>query len=232
MYEKILVVDDDARLREYIGAVLEKYGLAPLYAENTRKAEEILNKETVDLMVLDIMMSPEDGISFCKRIVPKIHIPVIMLTAVDDELDQIVCLEAGAIDYITKPFKPRMLVSKIKSILNFTQRQSEDDEKPEPIQQVSFDKWIVNFDTQSLFDVNGSQVNLSRLEFLLLTLLIKNANKVVSRGKILDALYQDKYVVSDRTIDINISRLRQKLDDKKFNRIKTIHGRGYLFRLE
>ncbi|WHN66384.1 response regulator transcription factor [Cysteiniphilum sp. QT6929] len=230
--DNILIVDDDFKLREYFQMVLTKYGFNVLCAQNTKEAEILISNQKIDLIVLDIMMPDEDGISFCKRIAPTIHIPIIMLTAVDDDLDQIVCLEAGAVDYIIKPFKPRILVSKIKSLLSYAQQTHQENKTIDHSSgNIIIDHWQFAREQQCLINQEThEEQSLTKLEYLMLCLFLENNNKVITREQILNALYEDKYAVSDRTIDINISRLRNKLGNRSAKRIKTIHGRGYIFK--
>lgn len=223
----VLVVDDDYEIRTLMAKVLQKYGFRVLQAANTVQADKILlaNKE-VDLILLDIMMPSEDGMSFCKRIIQKIDIPVIMLTAVEDEVDQILCIELGVVDYILKPFNPRILIAKIKNFIKFNTLSID---TPSMIQ---FGDWKLNTVTQILISPEEETIGLGHIEFCLLKLFLSQPNKVLSRSFILNNIHQREYDISDRSIDITVSRLRDKLQDIDFEIIRTIHRRGYLFYVE
>lgn len=229
-----LIVDDDAELRGLLSKFLEKNDFNVLQAENTKVAEELIEKKP-DVMLLDILMPGEDGISFCRRIREHFNKPIIMLTAVDDDVEQIVAHEVGADDYLTKPYNMRILLAKIKSTLrrykiseNISEQVIESTETGLAYQ---FINWQLNTAKHEFTDPEGLMITLSAAEYSLLLAFIEHPNRVLSRELLLEFTQDEEAGVFDRSIDVLVSRLRNKVevDSRKPEIIKTIRGGGYLF---
>lgn len=224
----ILIVDDHREIRDALVKYLEKSGMRASSAANAVAMDAALKVGAFDLIVLDVMMPGEDGLSVCRRLRGQGSIPILMLTALGDETDRIVGLEVGADDYLPKPFNPRELLARIKAIL----RRSES----APIQgsslaghRLAFDRWILDTDRRTLEDSNGNEVGLTTAEFRLLTVFLERPRFVLSRDQLLDLTSGRAAQVFDRTIDNQISRLRRKIevDPTKPMLIATIWGGGY-----
>ena len=217
----VFIVEDDEDINELLVYNLKKEGFKVKSFINSVDALEALKKEKPDIILLDIMLPDIDGLEFCKIVRSDkntAHIPIIMLTAKSTEIDKIVGLELGADDYITKPFSFRELVARIKAVLRRSQKKSS-----EKIIKIG----DLTIDTES-FEVNikNEKLNLTSKEFKLLLLFVKNQNKVFSREEILDKVWKDDYDVYDRTVDVYVKHLREKLREYR-KCIKTVRGIGY-----
>lgn len=224
----ILIVDDHREIRDALVKYLEKSGMRASSAANAVAMDAALKVGAFDLIVLDVMMPGEDGLSVCRRLRGQGGIPILMLTALGDETDRIVGLEVGADDYLPKPFNPRELLARIKAIL----RRSE----LAPVQgsglaghRLAFDRWILDTDRRTLESSDGHEVGLTTAEFRLLTVFLERPRFVLSREQLLDLTSGRAAQVFDRTIDNQISRLRRKIevDPAKPVLIATIWGGGY-----
>ena len=219
----IVILDDEADILELIKVNLKKNGFEPVIFEFVDEFWAYLEKKTPDLIVLDLMLNDADGFEICKeiRIKDKLsHIPIIMLTAKSEETDKIVGLEIGADDYVTKPFSPRELIARIKAVLKRS-------EKPEPKQEIIKITEGLEIDLNK-FEVRlkGKAIDLTATEFRLLKLLSEKIGWVFTREQILEHLWGDDKVVVDRTIDVHVKNLRDKL--KGFGEIiKGVRGVGY-----
>lgn len=217
----VLIIDDDQEIRESLGLLLEQNNIKTITAESSFEAEKIIKKNKIDLILLDIMMPKESGLDFCKRIAPEIEIPIIMLTALDNDFDRIISFEIGAFDYINKPFEPRLLIAKIKSILNTLTK------KKHEYQKIHFDNWTLDLISYALINSHANiEHRLSYVETLTLKLLLDENHQLLSRDYIIQKIYSRGYNPEDRTVDLIISRLRKKLEPE--NVIQTIYGRGYI----
>ncbi|MGV8981960.1 response regulator transcription factor [Clostridium sp.] len=225
MNETILIVDDEERIRNLVSIYLRKEKYTILQAENGSEAVNIFNKNKVDLIILDVMMPIMDGWDVCKEIRKTSNIPVIMLTAKSEEDDQLLGFELGTDHYITKPFVPKLLVAKVKAIIRRTYG-TEVSLKCEN----SFDGLVVDNLSHEV-TVDNIEINLSPKEFELLNYFIINKRIVLSREKILDALWGIDYFGDLRTVDTVIKRLREKLGEKSYL-IATIRGAGYKFEVK
>lgn len=224
----ILIVDDDAQIRELLSDYLSGFGMKVAAVGDGRHMEEALKKQTFDLVILDLMLPGEDGLSLCRSLRAKSNIPVLMLTARGETTDRIVGLEVGADDYIAKPFEPRELVARIQSILRRTGAQ----ERPRAQEDtVAFDGWTLQIALRQLVSAAGTVIPLSNAEFRLLNVFIEHPNRVLTRDFLLEAARGRNMDLFDRSIDLLVSRLRQKLnDDPRLPAvIKTVRGEGYLF---
>lgn len=223
----ILVVDDDMEIRELLALFLRDHGFSVSLAEDGKVMFQQIKQATPDLVVLDLMLPGEDGLSLCRRLSSGSSIPIIMLTAVAAEADRIVGLEMGADDYLTKPFNPRELLARIRAVLR---RATASAEAPDG-DQFQFEGWLLDIGRQELKREDGTLVPLSSGEFRLLQALVENSQQVLSRDFLLDHTHGRESGPYDRSVDIQLSRLRRKLEDtaKDSYIIKTIRGGGYMF---
>jgi len=226
----ILVVDDHPDIREPLAKYLKQHGLRVSDADGAAAAREILRTDAIDLVVLDIMMPGEDGLSLCRHLRETTSIPVILLTALAEETDRIVGLEMGADDYLTKPFNPRELLARIKAVLRRV-RSLPPQRQAERAAIIGFDRWQFDTGRRELIDDKGVAVALSSGEFDLLEVFLRHPRIVLSRDQLLDHTRGREAAVFDRSIDNQVSRLRKKLeiDPKNPVIIKTVWGGGYQF---
>ncbi|WP_321323717.1 response regulator [uncultured Parasphingorhabdus sp.] len=225
----ILLVDDEASLREPLAEYLIKQGYKVQQAADASIARSLLNAYDFDIILLDIMMPGEDGLSLCRFVTDKTDIPVIFISAKTEETERIIGLELGADDYITKPFSPRELVARIKVIL----RRAEKNGAAQVGTNGSgyqFSGWTLKCDKRSLVDADGVNVSLSTGEYQMLLALVSRAGKVLNRDQLLDITQGREAHAFDRAVDNQISRLRRKIeaDPKNPEIIKTVWGGGYV----
>ncbi|CAM5550001.1 response regulator transcription factor [Frigidibacter albus] len=225
----ILVVDDHREIRDAVTRYLEKNGLRATAARDTREMDMHLRAGRFDLVVLDVMMPGEDGLSAARRLAAANGPPVLMLSALSDDTDRIVGLEVGADDYLIKPFNPRELLARIKAILRRAER-------PEPLagqlggRKLAFAGWVLDTDTRALWrDADGVRVALTSAEFKLLTAFLERPRFVLSRDQLLDITSGRTADVFDRTIDNQVSRLRRKIESDPSDPqiIATVRAGGY-----
>ncbi|HIB36551.1 response regulator transcription factor [Mesonia sp.] len=218
----ILLVDDEPDILEIVGYNLSSEGYHVITAENGAKAVKLAKKKNPDLIILDVMMPEMDGIEACEQIrkIPELQNTIItFLTARGEDYSQVAGFDAGADDYITKPIKPKLLVSKVKALL----RRLKTDEGEENITTIG--ELTINRDEYKILK-GKEEIILPRKEFELLSLLASNPGKVFKREDILNKVWGNEVVVGGRTIDVHIRKLREKIGDKKF---KTVKGVGYKF---
>ena len=230
---RILIVEDDERLAELTREYLESNGLTVSLETHGGPAVERIRNEQPDLVVLDLMLPGEDGLSICRRVRPFYSGPIIMLTARTDDLDQVLGLEMGADDYIGKPVKPRVLLARIRAMLRRvteTAQSSADESSGEEPVRLQFNDLVVDRSMREAW-LNEESIDLTSAEFDLLWLLASNAGRVLSREEIFTALRGIEYDGQDRSIDVRVSRIRPKLGDDPIHprRIKTVRSKGYLF---
>jgi DNA-binding response OmpR family regulator len=223
---RLILIEDDIKLGELVKSYLTKYGHVVEHIDQPLKALPILKQDNYDLLILDIMLPQMDGFSVLKELRKSSELPVIMLTARGDVSDRIVGLELGADDYLPKPFEPRELLARIETVLRRV--KPKESEKSQNIFQVK--DLLVNYDRREAF-LQNENLELTTMEFELLSIFIKNAGKVLSRDDIMNLLQGIDSNVFSRSIDISVSRLRQKLgdDSKDAKYIKTVWGKGYIF---
>jgi len=219
---KILIVDDEPDIVELVKINLEKNGFDVISSYTGREIFNLFKKFSIDLVILDLMLPDIDGLEICKILKSENetkNIPIIMLTAKDTEIDKVLGLELGADDYITKPFSPRELVARVRAVLRRTRKPS--------------DESILKFDNILKIDlkkfevfVNGKKINLTTTEFKLLKALAIRRGEVLSRNELLDYIWGNEKIVIDRTIDVHIKHLREKLG-KVGKFIKNVRGVGY-----
>lgn len=227
----ILVVDDHREIRDALAAYLSKHGYRVSLASGAESMREALAKSAIDLIVLDIMMPGDDGLTLCRELRQTSDIPVILLTAVADDTDRVVGLELGADDYITKPFNPRELLARIKVVLRRTHSLPPQRRQPAGERRMAFDRWLLDVPRQELIGEDGVSVPLSTGEFRLLLALLERPRMVLSRDQLLDLTQGRAARAFDRSIDNQVSRLRKKLeiDPRRPRLIKTVRGGGYTF---
>lgn len=222
----LLVVDDDAELRELLQEYLEQKGYAVVCVEDAPAMDAALASQAVDLVVLDIMLPGEDGLSIARRLKEQGNSPIIMLSAQGEDVDRIVGLEVGADDYMAKPFNPRELLARIRAVLRRgTARDAAEDEH-----LVSFGPFVLDLNAHRLVN-DGRVVSLTGGEFDLLSTLARHPNRVLNRDRILDLLTGAERSPFDRSIDVRVARLRGKIepDPAAPIYIRTIWGKGYMF---
>ena len=231
--DHILIVDDDLEIRELLAAYLEKNGMRASTAANGRQMRALMEQQQVDLVVLDLMMPGEDGLTLCRdlRAGKWRAVPVLMLTARDEETDRIVGLEMGADDYLTKPFAARELLARIRSVLRRTRMLPPKFEVKEPGQFLTFGDWKLDTVGRHLLDREGTMVALSGAEYRLLRVFLDHPQRVLTRDQLLNLTQGREADLFDRSIDLLVSRVRQRLgDDAREPRyIKTLRSEGYVF---
>ncbi len=225
----ILVVDDDREIRSLLTRFLGEHGFRVTTAADGRGMLQILADWRIDLIVLDVMLPREDGLSLCRRLRADSDIPIIMLTAVGQDTDRIVGLEIGADDYVPKPFNPRELVARIKVVLRRAMPEAATVASPAGA-RFRFAGWVLDCTQRRLESPDEVIVDLSGAEFNLLVAFVERPNRVLSREQLLDLARSRASIPFDRSIDVQVSRLRQKLetDPKKPSLIKTVRGGGYV----
>ncbi|RZI18234.1 response regulator [Pseudomonas orientalis] len=223
---RALIVDDDVPIRELLIDYLARFNILATGVTDGAAMRQAMQGETFDVVVLDLMLPGEDGLTLCRWLRADSDIPILMLTARCEPTDRIIGLELGADDYMSKPFEPRELVARIQTILRRVR-----DDRTEQRANIRFDNWRLNSVLRQLVADNGLVVPLSNAEFRLLWVFIERPRRVLSREQLLDAARGRSIEAFDRSIDLLVSRLRQKLGDdpKAPQLIKTVRGEGYLF---
>lgn len=229
----ILVVDDHRDIRDLLAKYLTKHGYRVSVADGGLAMKKTIASSSIDLVVLDLMMPGDDGLSLCRDLRAKNELPVIMLTAMGEETDRVIGLEMGADDYLTKPFNPRELLARIKAVLRRTNSMPQSRAQLDR-GQLRFDRWVLDTAQRELIGQDGVALPLSTAEFLLLSAFIQHPKMVLSRDQLLDITRGRSAEVFDRSIDNQVSRLRRKIeaDPKKPELIKTVWGGGYSFTAE
>ena len=228
---KILVVDDDLRLRDLLQRYLTEQGFAVHTVSDAAGMDKALARERVDLLVLDLMLPGEDGLSICRRLRGgKNPVPIIMLTAKGEDVDRIVGLEMGADDYLPKPFNPRELVARINAVLRRRAAPLPPGAPAAGQEKVSFGSMTINLATRTL-ERDGQSMSLTTGEFALLKVLVTNPRTPLSRDKLMELARGREFGAFDRSIDVQISRLRKLIepDPARPAYIQTVWGFGYVF---
>jgi two-component system OmpR family response regulator len=228
--DHILIVDDDAEIRSLLSQYLQKNGLRVTAVAGGRAMWQALEAERIDLIVLDLMLPGEDGLTLCRNLRAKSSdIPVIMLTARGEETDRIVGLEMGADDYLAKPFSARELLARIKAILRRA-RTLPENLRPDNARNIRFGDWLLDTVQRQLVSAAGVVIPLSGAEYRLLRIFLSHPNRVLNRDQLVDLTQGKEADPLDRSIDVQVSRLRQRLgDDSREPRlIKTVRGEGYV----
>lgn len=225
---RILVVDDDAGIRELLADYLAKQGLEVRTARDGREMDELLPGYEPDLLVMDLMMPGEDGLSLTRRLKSERSIPVIMLSARGEDIDRIVGLEVGADDYLAKPFNPRELLARIRAVLRRGGESRAESEGSDC--NPAFGPFSLDLAAQRLLR-DGEEITITHAEFALLQIFVEHPNRALSRDQIMDWLKGYERDPFDRSIDVRVTRLRKKIEDDPGNPayIRTVWGQGYLF---
>jgi two-component system OmpR family response regulator len=226
----ILVVDDDREIRSLLRDFLEKNGLRATAVGDGAEARRALAQGHVDLIVLDLMLPHESGLAICRELRATSTIPIIMLTALGEEVDRVVGLEVGADDYLAKPFSPRELLGRIRAVLRRTSQAGRPADAADSVRAYRFAGWRLDTMTRDLTDATGASVQLGGAEYRLLVTLLATAPKLLSRAELMELVRGRELDPFDRSIDVRVSRLRQTLhDDARAPQIiKTVYGQGYL----
>jgi two-component system, OmpR family, response regulator len=230
--KSILFVEDDRDIRTLLADFLAREGFGVEVAEDGAAADRVLARMQPDLVILDIMLPGEDGLSVCRRLRARSAVPIIMLTAKRDDVDRIVGLELGADDYLGKPFNPRELLARIRAVLRRADRTAS---APDARRRRSFATFIVDLDARSVDTKDGARVPLTSAEFDLLACFIERPRRVLTRDQLLDWTRGRSADPFDRTIDVTVSRLRRKLeaaDPAASALVTTVRNGGYLFSAE
>ncbi|MFA7602288.1 MAG: response regulator [Novosphingobium sp.] len=223
---RLLIVDDEAALREPLAEYLSRQGFDVAQAGSAAEARSLIRDETPDLVLLDIMMPGEDGLSLCRHLVEAKAIPTIFLTARGEATDRIVGLEIGADDYVVKPFEPRELVARIRSVLRRAGRNAQ----PAENELFEFEGWKLDPLKRRLIDPEGAVVAISSVEFRLLMAFVEHPRQVLDRDRLLDMVQGREAHLFDRAVDNQVSRLRRKIeaDSRNPQLIQTVWGGGYM----
>lgn len=227
--DHLLFVDDDAELRDLLTDYLGQAGFRVTAVGNGRDMAKAMAAARFDMVVLDVMLPGEDGLSLCRRLRGQSRIPILMLTARGDEVDRIVGLEMGADDYLAKPFNPRELLARIRSVLRRAGSLPENLEA-EDVHRFRFAGWTLDTQARHLLSPAGVLVELSGAEYKLLRMLVEHPNRVLSRDQLLEFTQGREALPFDRAVDVQIGRLRRKLDDdgRDPRLIKTVRNEGYV----
>ncbi|RRN44797.1 response regulator [Lautropia dentalis] len=225
--DHVLVVDDDAEIRTLLAEYLSQNGIKVSVARDATEMRQLFDESRPDIIILDVMMPGEDGLTVCRELRSRSNVPVIMLTARADEVDRIIGIEMGADDYLGKPFSPRELLARIKGVLRRTRTL------PPSLgdaQQVRFAGWTLDSGARHLISPDNVIVPLSGAEYRLLSVLIQHPNRVLDRNQLMDLTLGREATPFDRSIDVQISRLRNRLNDdaREPRIIKTIRNEGYI----
>lgn len=224
----ILVVEDDREISRLVSRYLRDNDCRVSVAGHGREMQTAIEDNKIDLIVLDIMLPGEDGLSLCRRLRTHSQVPVIMLTARNDDIDRIVGLEMGADDYLTKPFNPRELLARIRAVLR---RVPSENAAPRPARVLSFQGWHLDCLMRELTSPQGTQVAITGAEFDLLRVFCERPRRVLSREQLLDFTQGRHAGALERSIDVLVSRLRRKIEIDQHHPevIKTVRSGGYLF---
>lgn len=221
---RILVVEDDPEIRSLLKDYLHRQGLRVDVADGGGTFDRLMAQYgQPDLVVLDIMLPGEDGFSICRRLRATSRVPVIMLTARGDDIDRIVGLEMGADDYLPKPFNPRELLARIRAVLRRMEQPLD-----QPRRRLAVGALIVDLDARTVWDAAGAEIELTSAEFELLACFITRPGRVLSRDQLMDWTRGRRADALDRTIDVQLSRLRKKIEGNGAPLIKTVRSAGYI----
>ena len=227
----ILIVDDHREIRDLVGRALTREGFRTTAVADGRAMRKALADGRIDLILLDLMLPGEDGLSLCRAVRAESDIPIIMLTAKGEEVDRVIGLELGADDYLPKPFGSRELIARIRAVLRRSRAAAAEARSAPHPACYRFDRWTLNTEARDLLREDGVTVPLSTGEYDLLIALVERPQRVLSREQLLDLARGRAATAFDRSIDTQVSRLRRKLerDPAQPALIKTVWGGGYLF---
>jgi two-component system, OmpR family, response regulator len=230
----VMIVDDDPQIGELLSDYLQKHGYRVTIARNGKEMSRVLTKANIDLIVLDVMLPGEDGISLCRHLRENSEVPIIMLSAAGEETDRVLGLEVGADDYLAKPFSPRELLARIKALSRRTTGKLAEKRKSSRIAKmpnIYFQDWTLDQNRRRLVAPDGIAVPLSTGEYDLLLSFLENPYRTLTRDQLLDLTRGREAMPYDRTIDVQVARLRKKIeqDPKNPSVILTVRGGGYQF---
>lgn len=225
----VCIVDDDLEVRSLLAAYLTRHGMRVGAFADGASLRRFLARGNPDLVILDLMLPVEDGLSLCRWLKAETNLPVLMLTARGDEVDRVIGLELGADDYVCKPFSPRELLARIRNLLRLTGARQKRGEST-PGRRLLFMGFTLDMMERQLRSADGALHRLSGCEYQLLQALVGNANRVLSRSQLAEIMYGRELEPHDRSIDVLVSRLRQLLRDSARDPriIRTVYGRGYV----
>jgi DNA-binding response OmpR family regulator len=231
LHSHILVLDDDPQIRELLREYLAENGLQVSVASSGGEMSRILSDEAIDLVVLDLRLGGEDGMALARSLREESAIPIVMLTGVRDEADRVMGLELGADDYLTKPFSPRELLARIRTVLRRAKSGAAEPGREREIRAYRFAEFELNLRTRRLKHADGTHISLTNGEFNLLAALLSAPERILSRDQLLEASRVYDNEVYDRAIDIQVLRLRRKIepDPSQPRFIVTERGAGYIF---
>ncbi|AVR89221.1 response regulator [Thauera aromatica] len=238
--DHILIVDDDREIRHLLADYLEKQGLRCTAVADGREMKSALEQHRIDLIVLDVMMPGDDGLTLCRNLrasgSPHANTPILMLTARGEDMDRILGLEMGADDYLAKPFVPRELYARIRAVLRRTRALPPNLEATPPAnaRELRFSHWRLDTVNRHLIDTDGTVVALSGAEYRILSVFLSHPQKVLSRDQLMELTQGREADVFDRSIDLLVSRVRQRLGDsaREPTIIKTVRNEGYVLAAE
>ena len=227
--DHVLVVDDDSEIRNLLRDYLQKNGYRVSAAADGKGMWSVLDHASPDIVVLDIMLPGDDGLTLCRKLRARSALPVIMLTARGEETDRIVGLEMGADDYLAKPFSPRELLARIKSVLRRT-RALPENLQPDEASRIRFGNWMLDIAARHLVSSEGTVVALSGTEYKLLRTFLSHPNRTLNRDQLIDLMLSRDAAPFDRSIDVQVSRLRHRMneDAREPVIIKTVRNGGYV----
>jgi two-component system OmpR family response regulator len=222
----ILVVDDDQEIRRLLGRYLAAQGFRVSMAASGREMEEMLATHRIEFVVLDLMLPDASGLDLCRALRARSAVPILLLTALKEDVDRIIGLEIGADDYLGKPFNPRELVARIRAVLR---RTASAEPKPAEARAFRFAGFRAAPQTRTVLDPAGAEVPLTGAEFDLLMAFLERPGRILSRDQLLDITRGREAGPFDRSVDVLVSRLRRKLGDSTFQILKTLRNGGYQF---
>lgn len=230
--DHILIVDDDREIRDLMSSYLKSNGLRTTVAADGRRMRKFLEANTVDLIVLDVMMPGDDGLMLCRELRGSKHklTPILMLTALSNEMDRVIGLEMGADDYLSKPFAARELLARIRAVLRRTRMLPPNLNVADAGSTLSFGDWKLDIVSRHLIDKDGTEVALSGAEYRLLRVFVDHPQRVLNRDQLLNLTHGREADLFDRSIDLLVSRVRQRLGDNAREPvyIKTVRSEGYV----
>lgn len=228
---RILVVDDDPDVRWMLQRYLGKHGFAVEVNEDGRAMRAMPDLNVFDLVILDLSLPGEDGLSLARFLREHYDVAIIMLTAASEVVDRVIGLEVGADDYVTKPFEPRELLARIRSVLRRSASSPSQQERGADSERAQFGQCVLDVHSHRLLNQSGEEIAITSMEFDLLKAFADHPNKVLSRDRLLNLAHNRDWDPYDRSIDIRIARLRRKIerDPSKPHVIKTVRGAGYMF---
>lgn len=226
----ILIVDDDHDIRSLLADILQSNGLHVFQATDGKAMWRMLKSRHIDLIVLDLNLPEVDGLTLCRQLRSESSLPVIMLTATTSPLDRVIGLESGADDYVCKPFEPLELLSRIRSVLRRSNNSSSVTGIDISPIKISFENWTLDLTARHLINSQGVVISLSGTEYRLLRIFLDHPNRILSRDQLMDLMHGREITPFDRSIDLQVSRLRQKFeeDTETPSIIKTIRNQGYM----